>query len=148
MITRRTLVLASLALPVLQSGSARAAEPLVEVWKSKSCGCCQGWIDHMRQHGYRVKVTDLDDVDPIKNQLAVPEALRSCHTARVDGYVIEGHVPAQAVDRLLKERPKVTGLSSPDMPAGSPGMEGAGPKEVNDVRSWAANGRQAVFGRY
>lgn len=102
-------------------GAANAAE--VEVWKSPSCGCCGGWIDHMRAEGFTLKVHDIDDVTPVKMQHGVPAELASCHTAVVDGYVIEGHVPAADVRRLLAERPQATGLSIPGMPASAPGMD-------------------------
>lgn len=105
------------ALPVL------AADPMV-VYKAESCGCCAGWVDYMKAKGHESKVITMDDVTPTKQKLKVPEAMQSCHTAVVDGYVIEGHVPAEAIDKLLRERPKVTGIAAPGMPQGSPGMSG------------------------
>ncbi|MDO8608701.1 MAG: DUF411 domain-containing protein [Phaeospirillum sp.] len=122
-----------------------AAEKQITVWKSPSCGCCTGWTTYLQRHGYQVKSIDIDDLDPIKKGLGVPESMQSCHTARIDGYVIEGHVPVEAIDRLLTERPKVTGIASPGMPQGSPGMNG--PKEENVVQSFGPGGG-AVFGRY
>ncbi|CAA7626585.1 DUF411 domain-containing protein [Magnetospirillum sp. UT-4] len=144
--TMRIAVLALAATMAWAPAGAAEAPPLVEVWKSPSCGCCGGWIEHMKESGYRVKVTDIDDVDPVKAALGVPRHLRSCHTARVAGYVVEGHVPAEAVGRLLRERPTgIGGLSSPDMPSGSPGMPG--PKQVNEVRAFGSGG-ETVYGRY
>lgn len=127
-----------------------AGEKEATVWKSPSCGCCTGWIKHLEGNGYKVKTVDIEDVDPIKDQFGVPKALRSCHTAKIDGYVVEGHVPADAIDKLLKQRPKVGGLASPGMPGGSPGMEGA-PKDENVVIAFPPQGSSdspKVFGRY
>lgn len=104
----------------------------VTVWKAASCGCCAGWVDHMRKAGFAVTVHEVDDVDPVKARLGVPERLQSCHTAEVDGYVLEGHVPADSVARLLRERPPAKGLAVPGMPQGSPGME-TGVKESYPV---------------
>lgn len=107
----------------IQSATAPEAK-VAEVWKSKSCGCCGGWISYMEDHGYVVTVHDVDDVDPLKDELKVPEQARSCHTAKIAGYVVEGHVPVEALDKLLAERPKgVIGIAAPGMPSGSPGMD-------------------------
>lgn len=110
-------------LRVLAGGPANAAAPGVTVWKAASCGCCGGWVEHMRKAGFSVTVHELDDVDPVKTRLGVPAQLQSCHTAEVGGYVLEGHVPADSVARLLRERPQAKGLAVPGMPQGSPGME-------------------------
>lgn len=112
---------AALALPA----PTRAQGPtiLVEVWKSPSCGCCQEWIVHMQQHGFRAKVHDVGNT-AARARLKVPARLGSCHTAWVGGYAIEGHVPAADIQRLLKERPDAIGLAVPGMPIGSPGMDG------------------------
>lgn len=104
------------------SGSAAAA-PMVEVWKSRSCECCVGWVKHMIAAGFDVKVHEVEDVEPVKNANGIPEALESCHTSVVDGYAIEGHVPAEDVRRLLAERPQAKGLSAPGMPQDAPGMD-------------------------
>lgn len=124
--------------------SAKAAE--VSVWKSPSCGCCEGWVRHMRDAGYSVTVHELDDVDPVKDRLGVPGPLRSCHTAVVDGYVLEGHVPADSVARLLRERPSGKGLAVPGMPQGSPGME-TGVKEPYAVVLFGAPAGSTVYER-
>lgn len=127
-VSRRALLAALTALGVTTviRGSVRAAEPVaVEIWKSPSCGCCGGWVDYMRARGYRVDVTAVEDMEPIKARFGVPDALTSCHTARIGDYVIEGHVPEPAIAKLLAERPALKGLALPGMPVGSPGMDGA-----------------------
>ena len=103
--------------------SARSALPLVVVSKSPSCGCCQLWVEHMQDAGFTVDVVNTDDMGPIKQRVGIPYGKGSCHTAEVDGYFVEGHVPAIDIKRLLTERPKGKGLVVPGMPAGSPGME-------------------------
>ena len=106
----------------------RPATPTMEVYKSPTCGCCSKWVDHVRQAGFTAKVTERDDatLDALKDKLAVPRTARSCHTALVGGYVIEGHVPAAEISRLLKEKPTLQGIAVGGMPIGSPGMEVAG----------------------
>lgn len=109
---------------LLLAAPLRAAESLLEiqVTKDPSCGCCAAWVDHIRAAGFPVQVTEAP-VNPLKARLGVPRSLASCHTAQVGGYVIEGHVPAGAITRLLAEKPQATGLAVPGMPVGSPGME-------------------------
>lgn len=113
---------ASLGAPALL-GSTPAAAQQVEVWKSPTCGCCGGWVKHMEAAGFSMKVHTIEDVDAVKAAKGVPDTLMSCHTAVVDGYVVEGHVPASDIRRLLAERPKAKGLSAPGMPQSSPGMD-------------------------
>jgi hypothetical protein len=117
------------------------------VYKSPTCGCCRSWVEHMQRAGFTVVVHDTDDVQPVKDESRVPVALRSCHTAIVGRYVIEGHVPAADVRRLLRERPAVAGLAVPGMPAGSPGMEG-GVSEPYDVMTFGGSSPQRVFARH
>ena len=105
------------------AATSRDASPRLHVHKSASCGCCSVWIEHMRDAGFTVTSTDVDNVNAIKERVGVPLGKGSCHTAEVDGYFIEGHVPADDVKRLLAERPDAKGLVVPGMPAGSPGME-------------------------
>ena len=112
-----------------------AAVPAIEVYKSPTCGCCGKWNDHMRTAGFTVNSTDLPDVATVKDKHGVPPALRSCHTAIVGGYVIEGHVPADVIKKLLRDRPAVVGIAVPGMPKGSPGMEGSRVDSYN-VRSF------------
>ena len=102
--------------------------PEVTVSKDPNCGCCTAWVDHLRGAGFPVKVAERPDMKAVKSRLGVPGDLASCHTAEVAGYVLEGHVPASAVVRLLKERPPARGLAVPGMPIGSPGMEGGAPE--------------------
>ncbi|MDO9713678.1 DUF411 domain-containing protein [Paracraurococcus sp. LOR1-02] len=131
----------------LPSGSARAAQGTrVEVWKDPSCGCCEGWVRHMRQAGFEVAVREVPDMPPIKAANGLPEALWSCHTARVDGYVLEGHVPAADVRRLLAERPRARGLSAPGMPPSSPGMDMPG--TPYDVVLFGAEGGDRTWARH
>jgi hypothetical protein len=115
-----------LAAQLIASGQQKpaAVKPLLSVYKTPTCGCCSKWVEHMRANGFDAKVHDLPDLSDIKAKLGVPAELGSCHTAQVGRYLIEGHIPADAVHRLLKERPTtVTGLAVPGMPLGSPGME-------------------------
>ncbi len=129
---------------VAENGAAQAAE--ITVYKSPWCGCCGEWIEHMRANGFAVTVHEVEDVDPYKARYGVPEALESCHTALVEDYVIEGHVPADLIERLLAERPPVRGLSAPGMPAGSPGMESAG-REPYDIVAFDDRGNTSIYAR-
>jgi hypothetical protein len=122
---RRDFVMsaAGLLLTGLSSRRVPAQEPKpITVYKSKSCGCCALWIKHLEANGFTPLVHDEEAMDPLKDKLGVPVDLRSCHTAIIGGYLIEGHVPAADIRRLLAERPKVAGLSVPGMPSGTPGM--------------------------
>lgn len=143
-LTRRTAFL-SLAATVLLPARSWAAWPLMTVHKDPNCGCCSGWVEHLQARGFRTKVIETTAIDGVKTRLGVPSDLASCHTGEIAGYVIEGHVPAKAIERLLTERPKAKGLAVPGMPAGSPGMGGA-PEEY-DVVLFGPNG-QSVFGRF
>ncbi len=113
--------------------------PPVTVWKSPTCGCCGKWVEHMRKAGFKVTVKNMDSMDMVKRMAGVRDELQSCHTARVGGYTIEGHVPAADVQRLLSERPNVLGLAVPGMPSGSPGMEN-GERDPYDVLAFTASG--------
>ena len=110
-----------------------AQEPVIEVFKSSTCGCCKGWVAHLEANGFTVTATDVADTAAVKERAGVPPVLASCHTAFVDGYVVEGHVPADDIKRLLAERPKVAGIAVPGMPVGSPGMEGPNPQPFDVV---------------
>lgn len=132
---------------VIGIGNAWAdARPAITVWKDPNCGCCGGWVEHLRRNGFAVTVIETSDVQSVKAQRDVPAELASCHTAEISGYTIEGHVPAQAIVRLLAEKPAGRGLAVPGMPIGSPGMEGGTP-EPYDVMLFG-NGVPARFGRY
>ena len=111
-------------LSLLGGASQAAATATVDVYKSPTCGCCDKWVNHMRDHGFTVKTHDVGNKE-IRKKSGIADSLGSCHTALVNGYAIEGHVPAPDILRLLKEKPKAVGLSVPDMPHGTPGMEGA-----------------------
>src|SRR5919202_4232644 len=125
---------------VLPAAAGAAAPVVVTVYKSPSCGCCRKWVEHVKAHGFAVRAFDVDDLHEVKAAAGVPAALQSCHTAYVGQYVVEGHVPADDIRRLLAERPAVAGLAVPGMPVGSPGMEG-GPSEHYDVIAFERSGR-------
>lgn len=128
-ISRRAILaaLAASALP-LPISMARAAETTIKIWKDPRCGCCGKWVTHLAGNGFATTVIETADVDAIKKRLGVPPGLRSCHTAEIAGFAIEGHVPAAAIRRLLAEKPTANGLAVPGMPIGSPGMEGGQPE--------------------
>lgn len=115
--------IATLTLAALAPAAMAQQKPLVEVWRSPTCGCCGAWVTHLQKNGFATKVHMVDDTAAIRRQLGIPASLGSCHTAKVGGYAIEGHVPASDIRRLLAERPKARGLAAPGMPAGSPGMD-------------------------
>ena len=119
----------------------------VDVYKNPSCGCCEKWVEHLRRSGFQVRIHDVDDVSAVSSKLGVPERLTACHVAQVGGYVIEGHVPAADVQRLLKDKPKALGLAVPSMPAAAPGMDiaGAGSYDTLLVRT---DGGTTVFAHH
>jgi hypothetical protein len=126
-IGRRTLLLTAVVACLLPSRLVRAAGlPTVTVHRDPTCGCCGAWVDHLRAAGYPATVIEAPEIKTLKARLGLPQSLWSCHTAEVDGYLLEGHVPAAALARLLAERPAAKGLAVPGMPVGSPGMEVAG----------------------
>ena len=122
---------------------AHAAE--IAVYKSPTCVCCERWLDHLRRAGFRVTEHGVTDVAPVKQKYGVPNALASCHTALAGGYVIEGHVPAGLVERLLAEQPAVVGIAVPGMPAGSPGMESSGGQERYEVLAFSRSGETTTY---
>jgi hypothetical protein len=124
------------------------AGPEVIVYKESFCGCCSVWAKHLEANGFQVKVRDVENMDQYKKANGVPSSLRSCHTAVVNGYTIEGHVPAEDIQRLLKERPKVKGLGVPGMPIGSPGMESGNTRQAYSVFTFDANGKTSVYRQY
>ena len=145
-IKRRAFV-AGIAGLAFASGSRAHGGPELVVTKDPSCGCCGAWVDHMRANGFSVTVPEAP-VNPLKVKLGVPRDLASCHTAEIAGYVVEGHVPASAVRRLLAERPKATGIAVPGMPVGSPGMEVEGSEpDTYDVVLFGPGGHKA-FARF
>lgn len=138
-------LLAVIALVLGAVGGCRSADreaTRIQVFKTATCGCCTKWIDHLEAAGFEVVAKDLPDLAPLKTEHGVPGELISCHTAIVDGYVLEGHVPASDIERLLSERPDVRGLAVPEMPLGSPGMEHPDPSrhQPYDVLSFGPGG--------
>ncbi len=126
--------------------SLSAAAPEILVYKGPQCGCCDKWAEHLEEAGLKVTVEEIENIQPIKAKYGIRPELSSCHTAVVEGYAIEGHVPADEILRLLKERPEVAGLTVPGMPIGSPGME-EGPAEAYNVLTFDSSGNTAVFAR-
>lgn len=120
--------------------------PTVTVYKSPACGCCSLWAQHLEENGFPIKTIETTEIMAVKEQYGVPGSLTSCHTAVVDGYALEGHVPADVIKQLLAERPAVAGLAVAGMPAGSPGMEGPN-KQSYDVMAFTKDGQQQVYAR-
>lgn len=158
----RTATLCLLALSIAACGSGEAADteatadvtpvmasaqselPSILVYKTATCGCCNGWIDHLREAGFQVEARDVRDLMSVKLDAGVPTQLSSCHTGLIDGYTVEGHVPADQIKKLLADRPELAGIAVPGMPIGSPGMEGPNAKPYQ-VISWDAQGNAAVY---
>jgi hypothetical protein len=125
-----------------------AEPPQLVVYKSPTCGCCSLWVEHMSKAGFDAKVNDVDNMNPIKERVGVPYSMGSCHTAEVGGYFVEGHVPAEQVLRLLKEKPKAKGLTVPAMPIGSPGMEQGDLQQPYEVHLVLPDGTTRVYAKY
>jgi len=119
----------------------------ITVYKSPTCGCCSKWVSHLQDNGFEVEAIDKNDMNSVKQGAGIPRKLASCHTAMIGGYIIEGHVPAADIKRLLEERPDVAGLTVPGMPMGSPGMEGHR-KDNYEVLTFTRSGETKVFSRY
>lgn len=154
---RRTLLQLGLTsavggLPLLALGTT-ATQPVIEVWKTPTCGCCHDWIKHLQTNGYAVKTHDVSDATKrdYRLRLGLADKFGSCHTALVGGYLLEGHVPARDIQRLLKEKPRALGLAVPGMPVGSPGMDGpeyGGRKAPYDVLLVQRGGSASVYQSY
>ena len=147
--TRRTL-LAALSLVALLVATASAQAPALTkmtVYKSPTCGCCAKWVEHMKKAGFDVAVTDTDNVSLIKAEHKVPSNLAACHTALVNGYVVEGHVPEDAIRKMLAEKPKIAGIAVAGMPMGAPGMETDGVPQTYDVMAFDATGASHVYAK-
>jgi hypothetical protein len=125
----------------------RAASREMVVYKSASCGCCKEWIKHVEAAGFTVVSHDTEAMGDVKSKAGVPAALMSCHTAKIGGYVVEGHVPADLIERMLRERPAIAGLAVAGMPQGSPGMEQGQPKQDYEVRAFTADGKWTVYAK-
>jgi hypothetical protein len=146
---RRDFVTLVAAAGAFAGVAARAtAQPAVEVFKNPSCGCCEAWGEHLRRAGFQVKITVVEDTAPIRRRHGIPDSLGSCHTGVLAGYALEGHVPADAIRRLLADRPVAAGLAVPGMPMGSPGMEAGGRKDPFDVLLVDQSGRSRVYASY
>ena len=138
------LAMATLISPVFAGDPAHT----ITVYKSPTCGCCTGWVDYLRDNGFLVETHDVQDLSEIKTQLGlIDNRLMSCHTAAVDGYVVEGHVPVEDIQRLVDEKPEVVGIAAPGMPRLSPGMFSMEPKDY-DVLSFDSDGNIELFSRY
>ncbi len=148
-LTRRSFVFSALAAGMFAATGlpAHAASEILEVYKTPWCGCCAAWVDHMRDAGFSVRVTEMEDLAALKARYGVTAELASCHTALIGGYVVEGHVPAADVARLLKESPEATGLAVPGMPVGSPGMEMGSEQDPYEVVLFGSGTRE-TFARY
>lgn len=143
---QRLLFAAILALAAAAAGA--ESLPEVVMHKDPNCGCCGRWAEHLAANGFRVKTVMAGDMQSVKRRFGVPPRLASCHTAKVGGYVIEGHVPASAIKRLLREKPALAGLAVPGMPAGSPGMEAPGQQDPYDVVAFDRAGRSRIYERF
>jgi hypothetical protein len=139
----RAAVAALLAGPVV----AHAADPVIDVYKSAYCGCCGDWVKHLESNGFTVRTHNVANPSDYREKHGIPNELGSCHTGVVEGYAVEGHVPAPDIKRLLAEKPKAKGLTAPGMPMGSPGMDGPR-KDPYDVLLVDGNGRNRVFSHH
>lgn len=154
----RKLILSTMLIPLAvaaasessapASQTSKAEQPTLIVHKTESCGCCIGWVRHMAAAGFKVEVHDETKMDQIKRALGVPVNLESCHTAKIDRYFIEGHVPAEDVKRLLAEHPNAMGIAAPKMPIGSPGMEQGNRHDPYDVLLVQRSGKTSVFAHH
>ncbi len=142
-ILKRMIIASFLAM----AASAHAAGPVIDVYKTASCGCCRKWVEHLQANGFKVNANNVSNPTDYRQKFSISDELGSCHTARVGGYTIEGHVPAADIKRLLAEKPKAVGLAVPSMPLGSPGMEGPR-KDPYDVLLVQGNGKYSVFRHY
>lgn len=144
-----TFGLTSLDVARMDADSPARGEPgtavAITVFKDANCGCCREWVEHLRKNGFAVTAKDTTDVSSVKRTGRVPERLSSCHTAFVNGYVVEGHVPAADIHRMLRDRPKIAGIAVAGMPAGSPGMEVGGRKDPYDVVAFRRDGSTSVY---
>lgn len=130
----------------LELAAEEAGKPMeMTVYRSPTCGCCGKWLEHAKQNGFKINDVISEDMDAIKARFGIPEKLASCHTAVVDGYVVEGHVPAADIQKMLQTKAKVAGIAAPGMPMGSPGMEMGGRQDPYNVVSFDKEGKAEVF---
>jgi len=148
MLKRLTLAAAAVTLVAAAAPAPAPVAPAttITVYHSPTCGCCKAWIRHLEANGFTVKSIEQEDVSPVKADLGVPRKLVSCHTALVEGYVIEGHVPAADIKRLLQQKPKIAGLAAPGMPGASPGMDSG--KDPYDVVAFDLKGGTTVWAKH
>ena len=139
------IITGAVSLAGLAAAQRPAQSQTAEVFKSPTCGCCANWVKHLEAAGFTTKVTNVDDMTEVKAKYGVPGRMQSCHTAVVGGYVLEGHVPAADVQRLLKDKPAVVGVAVPGMPIGSPGMEVGTTVQPYDVLTFNKQGQTTVF---
>ena len=147
-LTRRTVAMGLVLMPF--ASHAASEKPLITVWKSPTCGCCKDWIAYVEKNGFATKVIN-DGNDQIRKKIGMPIKYGSCHTAVIDGYAIEGHVPAREIKRLLAEKPNAVGIAVPAMPIGSPGMDGpeyGSRKDPYDVLLISKNGQSQIYQSY
>ncbi|MGB2931519.1 MAG: DUF411 domain-containing protein [Methyloceanibacter sp.] len=146
----RTLSWLAIALLWAAPAAADSSTPPIEVWKSATCECCVNWVKHLEANGFEVKVNGANSgtLAALKRQAGIPDKLASCHTAKIDGYVVEGHVPGPDIKRLVAERPEAIGLAVPGMPIGSPGMEQGAVTEPYDVLLVKKDGTTEVFAKH
>ncbi len=128
-----------------QASPTRQAAVKITVFKDPGCGCCKEWVEHLRRHAFEVTAKDTSGMAAVKRTARVPENLHSCHTAIVNGYVVEGHVPAADIHRMLNEKPRIAGIAAPGMPVGSPGMEVGNRRDRYDVIAFNRDGTTKVF---
>ena len=133
---------------VALAGHAEELLPEITVYKSAACGCCSEWIEHLRENGFQVKARNVSNLNSYKQKANLPYGLGSCHTGFVEGYAVEGHVPAEDIKRLLKEKPDIQGIAVPGMPMGSPGMDFGSEKESYQTLSYTRDGAIEVFARH
>jgi hypothetical protein len=134
-----------------QSGGAQATPSVtpvsIKVYKTPTCGCCKAWVEHLEQNGFKVEVMDMPDLSSVKAKYGVKPEMQACHTAIVDNYVVEGHVPADVILKMINDKPAIAGIAVPGMPMGSPGMEAGGAKESYTVLSFDSTGKSSVYAR-
>ena len=148
MFTKKVIGTLSVVAAMLVAPATFAQGEEVVVYKDPNCGCCGAWAEHMREHGFAVREIATREMALVKSEAGVPRALGSCHTATVGGYVVEGHVPAADVRRMLDERPAFAGIAVPGMPLGSPGMEGPYPPQSYEVIGFDGKGETKVYARH
>lgn len=138
----------AIAAGLLVLGSAAHAAATLTVFKSPTCGCCAKWVEHVEKHGFTVKVVNVEDIMAVKAKAGIPNKLASCHTSTVGGYVVEGHVPASDIRKLLAQKPKAKGIALPGMPLGAPGMDQGGQSQPYEVLLLKADGQTSSFSRH